>query len=89
MTHPFHPWLGREFDFIDCRLCWNEWRVFYYTEDMELAYFPASWTDVGEPDPFVALSAGRAMARVEDLLRLTELVKDLTRQPVKETKPHV
>jgi hypothetical protein len=56
---------------------------------MELAYFPASWTDVGEADPFVALSAGRAMARVEDLLRLTELVKDLTRQSVNETKPHV
>ena len=89
MTHPFHPWFGREFDFVDCRLCWNEWRVFYYTADMELAYFPASWTDVGEADPFVALSAGRAMSRVEDLLRLTELVKDLTRQSVKETKPHV
>jgi hypothetical protein len=49
---------------------------------MELAYFPASWTDVGDPDLFIALSEGRAMARVEDLLRLTELVKDLNGQPV-------
>jgi hypothetical protein len=40
-------------------------------------------------DPFVALSAGRAMARVEDLLRLTELVKDLSKQSVNEIKPDV
>jgi hypothetical protein len=89
VTHPFHPWLGRQFDFADCRLCWNEWRVFYYTEDMELAYFPANWTDVGQADPFVALSEGRAMGRVEDLLRLRELVNDLTGQSVNQIKPNV
>ena len=60
-----------------------------YTEDMEMAYFPVGWTDVGEPDPFVALSEGRAMARVEDLLRLVHLVKDLRTEPVKEIKPDV
>lgn len=81
--------MGRQFEFIDCRLCWNEWRVFYYTADMELAYFPASWTDVGEADPFVTLSEGRAMARVEDLLRLADLVKDLESQTVKEIGPNV
>ena len=81
--------MGRQFDFIDCRLCWNEWRVFYYAADMELAYFPASWTDVGETDPFVLLSEGRAMARVEDLLRLADLVKDIRRTTVKEIRPNV
>lgn len=89
MTHPFHPWVGRQFDFIDCRLCWNEWRVFYYTADMELAYFPASWTDVGEADPFVLLSRGRAMARTEDLLRLADLVKDIRRTTVNEIRPEL
>ena len=54
---------------------------------MEMACFPVGWTDVGEPDPFVALSLERAMARVEDLLRLVQLVKDLKREPVKEIKP--
>lgn len=63
--------------------------MFYYVSDMELAYFPASWTDVGEPDPFVVLSAGRAMARVEDLLRLGDLVTDLKRKAVKEIRPHM
>jgi len=56
---------------------------------MELAYFPASWTDVGQPDPFVVLSEGRSMARVEDLLRLVDLVRDLQGKTVKEITPHV
>jgi Family of unknown function (DUF5372) len=63
VTHPFHPWHGRQFEFVDCRRCWGQWRVFYYTEDRELAYFPASWTDLGEADPFVVLSGGKAVAR--------------------------
>jgi hypothetical protein len=81
--------VGRQFDFIDCRLCWNEWRVFYYAADMELAYFPASWTDVSGADPFVLLSEGRAMARVDDLLRLADLVKDIRRATVNEITPNV
>ena len=89
MIHPFHPWLGRQFEYVECRRCWEEWRVFYYTDQMEMASFPVGWTDVGEPDPFVALSQGRAMARVEDLLRLVQLIDDLKREPVKEIKPNV
>lgn len=89
MTHPFHPWRGREFELADCRRCWDEWRVLYYAGDTDLAYFPASWTDVGERDPFVELSQGRAMARGQDLLRLVELVEDLKAKSVNEIKPHV
>jgi hypothetical protein len=54
-----------------------------------LAYFPASWTDRGAADPFVVLSAGRSVARFEDLLRLVELVRDLKRDFVKEITPDV
>ena len=74
---------------MDCRRCWEEWRVFYYTAEKEMAYFPAHWTDVGEADPFVDLSAGRAMGRVQDLVRLGELVRDLKSGDVKENKPNV
>jgi hypothetical protein len=45
---------------------------FYYTEDDQSAFFPASWTDAGKADPFVALSRGRAFARFEGLLRLVD-----------------
>ena len=74
---------------MDCRRCWEEWRVFYYTAEMEMAYFPASWTDVEEADPFVGLSAGRAMARVQGLVRLAQLTADLKTRGVNEIKPNV
>jgi len=63
--------------------------VFYYTADMEMAYFPANWTDVEEPDPFVGLAQGRALGRVQELLRLVQLVGDLKTGAVNEIKPHV
>ena len=63
--------------------------MFYYTPDMEMAYFPASWTDVEEPDPFVGLSQGRALGRVQDLHRLVRLVRDLKTGVVNEIKPNV
>jgi hypothetical protein len=89
VTHPYHPWRGQQFEFVDCRLCWGEWRVFYYTKEGQVAYFPAAWTDAGQVDPFVVLSAGRAAARFEDLLRLTQLIQDLKGGAVKEIKPNV
>ena len=63
--------------------------MFYYTDEGQLAYLPAAWTDAGPVDPFVVLSAGRAVARVEDLLRLIELMEDLTAGGVKEIEPNV
>ena len=61
--------------------------MFYCTSDMQMASFPASWTDVSEADPFVELSQGRAMGRVEDLLRLVRLVRDAQVEGVNEIKP--
>jgi len=37
---------------------------------------PASWTDVGPKDPFVEQARGRAVARLEDLLTLAEMVSE-------------
>jgi hypothetical protein len=89
VTHPFHPWHGQRFEFVDYRQCWGEWRVFYYTEDGQMGYFPSAWTDVGQADPFVVLSRGRAAMRFEDLLRLVKLIEDLKSRSVKEIKPDV
>jgi len=77
VTHPFHPWHGQKFEFVDSRRCWGEWRVFYYTENGQMAYFPSAWTDAGQADPFVVLSRGRAVVRLEDLLRLVKVIEDL------------
>jgi Family of unknown function (DUF5372) len=89
VTHPFHPWYGQRFEFVDCRRCWGEWRVFYYTENGQMAYFPSAWTDAGQADPFVVLSRGRAVVRFEDLLRLVKLIEDLKQRIVKEIRPNV
>jgi len=87
VTHPFHPWYGGEFEFVECRRCWEEWRVFYYTADMQVASLPASWTDVVPGDPFVELSQGRAMGRVQELSRLAQLMVDIRKESVNEIKP--
>ena len=54
-----------------------------------MAFFPVSWTDLVQSDPFVALADGQAIARIEDLLRLAGLVKDLRSDAVKENRPYV
>jgi hypothetical protein len=39
---------------------------------------PLAWTDAaGQADPFVALAAGRSLFRVEDLVRLAEMIEGL------------
>lgn len=61
------------------RQTWGEYRVFYYNEAGVLAALPTTWTDVADPDPFVAMAAGRAYCRVSDLIRLAALVVEVER----------
>lgn len=75
VTHPFHPWRGRRFEWIDLRRAWGQWRVYYLVAEREIASMPASWTDAGGPDPFVQLAQGRCVARVEDLLALAQMTR--------------
>ena len=77
MTHPFHPWAGRSFEFVAVRRTWQQDRVFFLLEDGTLTSVPTAWTDAAEPDVFVAVAAGRSAFRVEDLLVLAELVDAL------------
>ena len=74
MTHPFHPWSGREFVFVAVRQTWGEDRVFFLDEEGTQRSLPAGWTDAVAPDVFVAMAAGRSPFRVEDLVGLAELI---------------
>ena len=74
MTHPFHPWAGREFDLIGVRQTWGEDRVFFFEADGVQRSLPRAWTDAADVDPFVVIAAGRSALRVADLLALVELV---------------
>jgi len=61
------------------RHTWGEDRVFFHLTDDRLHSLPAAWTDVGPNDPFVVMSAGRALFRYEDLLVLNRLMRELDR----------
>jgi hypothetical protein len=79
VTHPFHPWVGRELVFVARRQTWGEDRVFFFDAEGAQRSLPSAWTDVAVPDAFVALAAGRSALRVADLLVLAELVDGLRR----------
>ena len=74
------------------RQTWGEDRVFFLDEEGTQRSLPRGWTSAADPDPFVALAAGRSAVRVEDLLALVELVDGLraegdVRRSVREILP--
>jgi hypothetical protein len=94
VTHCFHPWFGREFEFVVHRQTWGEDRVYFYLGDgAEIGQLPAAWTDAVAPDVFVAVAAGRCEFRIADLLAAADLVTtvrpevDPAGSGVKETSP--
>ncbi len=79
MTHPFHPLCGREFSLIDHRIRGTGGdRVYFYDDRGRLEGMPVAWTGQVWGAPFVAVSAGRAHFRVDDLLRLSALLESWT-----------
>jgi hypothetical protein len=77
VTHPFHPWRGREFCFVMVRRTWGEDRVFFLDDDGVQRSLPRGWTDAADVDPAVAVGAGRSPFRVVDLLELVDLIAGL------------
>jgi Family of unknown function (DUF5372) len=63
VTHPFHPLKGRTFALVVRARNWGEDRAYFYDDEGRLKSLPACWTSLGEVDPFVVLSAGRALLR--------------------------
>jgi hypothetical protein len=76
VTHPYHPLFGREFELVIRRWNWGEDRVLFYNAEGHLVSLPARWTSVFVPDPFVVVSAGRSLFRVDDLIRLAKLIQE-------------
>jgi len=72
---------GRELEFVKRRRNWDADRVYVYDDGGELVSLPAEWTDVAAEDPFVVIAAGRCPFRVEDLLKLADLVDRAIRVP--------
>ena len=77
ITHPFHPFFGKEYSFVSIRCSWGEERVFYHNEEGRFCSLPSGWTDVLGCDPFLKVSEGRAHFRVKELLQLVAQLKRL------------
>jgi Family of unknown function (DUF5372) len=78
VTHPFHPWSGREFVFLAVRQTWSEDRVFFLDENARQFSLPVGWTDAAELDAFVTIAAGRSPFRFADLVELRRLIDGLS-----------
>ncbi len=80
VTHPFHPRTGETFVLVGCRRSWgHDSRVEGLDSGGKLFTVPLAWTDAAAEDPFLVLSDGRAYGRVDELLRLAELLNELDR----------
>ena len=77
VVHPFHPWSGREFEFVQRRRTWDVDRVFFRVPGGDVMSLPAAWTDTVAPDPFVAVAGGGVRFRTADLLAAADLVARL------------
>ena len=75
VTHPFHPLYGQQFEILNYRHNWGEYRVTFYETPDHVRTLPAAWTSMVPPDPSVLLAAGRAAFRVADLLALAHLIE--------------
>jgi len=77
IIHPFHPLKNTEFVIDAIVTLHRERRVFFYNHKGRKTSVPLDWTGLEPPDPFVVVSAGRSLFRIEDLLRLARFVSEI------------
>jgi len=83
IIHPFHPYKNIEFEIDQVRNLACERRVFFFNQKGRQSSVPLAWTDLGLQDPFVVLSAGRALFQVEDLLGLVRIIREINHESCK------
>ena len=79
MTHPFHPYSGREGVCVAARYNRFGTRLLLRFDDGVICPVPAQWTDLVAPDPEVVMGRGRSALRVVDLIELAKLTAALGR----------
>jgi hypothetical protein len=89
VVHPFHPLVGREFELLGYIHAWGQQQRVLYREagSERTRSLPAAWTDVVGADPFLVLAEGRSLFRVQELLSLVLLVRQLRANAVSEILP--
>jgi hypothetical protein len=81
VTHPFHPYSGREGVCVAERYNRFGKRLLLRFDDGVICPVPAQWTDLVAPDPKVVMGRGRSALRVVDLIELAKLTRLLGAQP--------
>ena len=71
---------------VNYRHNWGEDRVYFYDCRGRLVSVPVCWTSLAAEDPFVKIAAGRALFRVEDLVRLCRLIQGVKEKTVAHDK---
>jgi hypothetical protein len=66
---------GRQFEILNYRHNWGEYRVTFYENPDHVHTLPAAWTSLVPSDPSVVLASGRAPFQVRDLLALAQLIQ--------------
>ena len=80
VTHPFHPFGGRQLVCIGERQNRSGKRLLLRVDDQTICSVPPQWTDLAAPDPEVAMGQGRPLLRLVDLMELARLVRQLASQ---------
>ncbi len=73
VTHPFHPYSGREGVCVAARYNGFGKRLLLRFDDGVICPVPAQWTDLVAPEPEVVMGRGRSALRVVDLIELAKL----------------
>ena len=74
MIHPFHPLRGQVLEVVDRRRSEDGERLYLEVEPGRIEPVLLAWTSLSPPDPWIDIAAGRSLFRVEDLLRLADLI---------------
>ena len=74
VTHPFHPLYQRQFVLLSYRKSWGREFIDFPYDNGKTGAIPLAWTDADQADPFLAISQGRSVFRVPELLQLVELI---------------
>jgi hypothetical protein len=85
ITHPFHPFGGRQLACVGERYNRSGKRLLLRVDDKTVCSLPPQWTDAVAPDPEVVMGQGRALFRIVDLMELSSLVTRLARERHCET----
>ena len=78
ITHPFHPWRGREVERVDLRRYKGDDLLYFYDDGGFLVSVRREWTNLAETDPFKELALNKECFRTDDLIRLADLVEGLS-----------